>query len=211
MEGVTVLPKGDIGLQHSQTFVMKQRIKWLDNAANMMKKYILCKTTIFWLRYQGVSLKQRLFLSWSWNCLSCSHMISVPTNLRYLFFYCLERNWDRKLLHRINSLRAYLLSRKYVNMNWTLCSVLEGMFKVAKRETKIQNLRQMHIYLYVSTCTHQHQLVCMRAASEQKISVSTCETSRFTKWSRHTQPSDCLRTVIKKHATQNFFSFTSTV
>ena len=71
----------------------------------------------------------------------------------------------------------------------------------------------MHTYLLVCLDVRipQLQLTPVRAPSAQKISASAHETSHFTKGPRHSQPSACSRTVTKKRATQNDFSFTSVV
>lgn len=160
-----------------------------------------------WLRYQGVSLKQRrLFLSWSWNCLSCSHVISVPTDLRHLHFLSGEklrqkaahRNKQSEDVFAFQNIRKYELSLVFRYMFWRACLRLQREKQRYKTYVKCRDINPMFVCLDV--CIHQHQLTCTRAASEQKISVPTGETGHFTKWPRHTPPSDYLETVIKKHA-----------
>lgn len=159
-----------------------------------------------WLRYQGVSLKQRrLFLSWSWNCLSCSHVISVPTDLRHLHFLSGEklrqkaahRNKQSEDVFAFQNIRKYELSLVFRYMFWRAC------LRLQREKQRYKTYVCMSWRVYTSTSTHMH---------EGSIRAENIRTNWWN-WSLHkmTKTHTPLRLFgdsNQETCSQNYFSFT---
>lgn len=115
-----------------------------------------------------------LFLSWSWNGLSYSRMISATTKLRYLYLLLPRATKAESCSVEINHPRAYLLPRKYVNRKWPLCwgKGPGGHVQGCKEKQRINSvLNAQTLFVHLNVRVHQQQHTCRRAASEQKAAV----------------------------------------
>lgn len=167
-----------------------------------------------WLRYQGVSLKQRrLFLSWSWNCLSCSHVISVPTDLRHLHFLSREklrqkaahRNKQSEDVFAFQNIRKYELSLVFRYMFWRACLRLQREKQRYKTYVKCRDIKPMFVCLDV--CIHQHQLMHKDSIRAENIRTNWWNWSLHKMTKTHT-PLRLFEDSNQETCSQNYFSFT---
>lgn len=151
-----------------------------------------------------------LFLSWSWNGLSYSRMISATTKLRYLYLLLPRATKAESCSVEINHPRAYLLPRKYVNRKWPLCWGKGPGGHVQEKQRHKLCVKCTDV-VCTSQCACAPPATHMQEGSIRAESSGTSGTHHFTKGPHHPPPSDHSGTATKKQATRNHFSFPSVI